>query len=187
MSDPQFPVPGGPQPYGSIPPVPPAPPPGAYSVPVGGYQAPVGGYQAPVGGYQVPPQVPQPPRTTGLIAMLSALVAAVVAPVLAGVLGFQIGIRVRLEDLADSATGAVSLAALSPVRTQVLWLEILFWAATAIGILALVLGIIATARRRGRGMGVSAIILAAIGPLGFFVLFGVLLGAGNGVAFPGSI
>lgn len=182
MSDPQFPAPGGPQPYGSVPPAPraPAPPPGAYSVPVGGHQNPVGGYQ-------VPPQDPRPPRTTGLIAMLSALLAAVVSPVLAGVIGFQIGLQVSLEDLADPATGAVSPAALSPVRTQVLWLEVLFWSATAVGILALILGIIATARRRGRGMGISAIVLAAIGPVGFFVLFGVLLSVGNGMAFPGSI
>ncbi|WP_298865304.1 hypothetical protein [uncultured Microbacterium sp.] len=180
MTEPQFPAPGA-QPHGSIPPVPraPAPPPGAYGVPVGGYQAPVGGYQ-------VPPQAPRRARTTGLIALLSALVAAVVAPVLAGVLGLQIGLQVRLEDIADPATGAVSPAALSPVRTQVLWLEVLFWGATVIGILALILGIVATARRRGRGMGVFAIVLAAIGPLGFFLLFGVLLGVGNGIAFTGS-
>lgn len=180
MSDPQFPAPGGAQPLGSIPPVPraPAPPPGAYGVPVGGYQLPVGDYQ-------VPPAAPRAPRTTGLLAMLGAFLAAVVAPAAAGLIALRAGLRVFIDNVL-SPTGELSLAALSPVRTQVLWVEILFWAATVIGILALVLGIIATARGRGRGMGITAIVLAALGPFAFVLLVTLLFGVGNGIGFPGS-
>lgn len=155
-----------------IPPVPP-PPPGAYDVPVGGYQAPAGGYEMPTG-------TPPAGRGTGVIALLASLVAAVVAPIVAGVIALQIGMQVPLEALI-TPTGDVVWSALTPVRTQVLWIEILFWVGTAIGILALVLGIVAAVRRRGRGAGITAIVLAVLGPLGFFLLTSILMGVGNGM------
>ena len=47
---------------------------------------------------------------------------------------------------------------------------------------ALALGIVATVRRRGRGAGITAMILAVLGPVVFFLLTSVLLGVGNGMA-----
>lgn len=173
--------PAGQPPYGRAPipvPVPPAPP-GAYGVPVGGYRSPIGDYQ-------VPPAERPPSRRLGGIALVAALLAAVGAPIVAGILSLRIGMRVQLDRVLD-ATGEIVWAALSPVRTEVLWVEILFWVATALGILAIVLGIIATARRRGRGLGVTAIILAVIGPVGFLLLVSVLFGVGSGIAAAGGV
>ena len=174
MTDGAGPVPAGQVPPPPVPVPPPAAPPGAYGVPVGGYQMPVGGYE-------VPSDTPPASRRTGLLALVAALIAVVVAPIVAGILAVQIGMQVPLESLI-TVTGDVVWAALTPVRTLVLWVEILFWAATAIGILALALGIVATVRRRGRGAGITAMILAVLGPVVFFLLTSVLLGVGNGMA-----
>ncbi|GAA2862731.1 hypothetical protein [Microbacterium arabinogalactanolyticum] len=174
MTDGAGPVPSGQVPPPPVPVPPPAAPPGAYGVPVGGYQMPVGGYD-------VPSDTPPASRRTGLLALVAALIAVVVAPIVAGILAVRIGMQVPLESLI-TVTGDVVWAALTPVRTLVLWVEILFWAATAIGILALALGIVATVRRRGRGAGITAMILAVLGPVVFFLLASVLLGVGNGMA-----
>ena len=174
MTDGAGTVPSGQVPPPPVPVPPPAAPPGAYGVPVGGYQMPVGGYE-------VPSDTPPASRRTGLLALVAALIAVVVAPIVAGILAVQIGMQVPLESLI-TVTGDVVWAALTPVRTLVLWVEILFWSATAIGILALALGIVATVRRRGRGAAISAMILAVLGPVVFFLLTSVLLGVGNGMA-----
>lgn len=166
MSDPSIPPP--------VPPVPQAPPPGAYRVPVGGYQAPVGGYALPS------PLRPSP--ATGAMSLVAALVAAIVAPVIAGVLALQIGLVVSMDELV-SATGELVIAALSPARTQTLWAEIMFWLGTALGLFAIVGGIIAVTRRRGRGMGIAAIVIAALGPGIFFLAVTLMYGVGNGIAF----
>lgn len=162
------------------PPVPPAPPltqpppPGAYRVPVGGYQAPVGGYSA--------PPATAPSRATGALSLAAALIAAVVTPIVAGLLALQIGLVVSANDLISEA-GDVEIAALSPVRTETLWAEIMFWLGTALGLFALLGGIIAVARKRGRGMGIAAIVVAALGPALFFLAVMLMYGIGNGIAF----
>lgn len=165
MSDPLVPP---------VPPVPQAPPPGAYRVPVGGFQTPVGGYV-------VPPPVP-PSRALGAAALVASLLAAVVTPLIAGVLALRIGLVVAVDDLVGEA-GDLVVSALSPARTETLWAEIVFWLGTALGLFALVAGIIAVARRRGRGMGIAAIVIAALGPAIFFLSVTVLYGIGNGMAF----
>ncbi|MEV7621311.1 hypothetical protein AB0N59_14365 [Microbacterium sp. NPDC089321] len=190
MSDPFVP-PGGPLPSadGARPtpqgptidsgaPVPQAPPPGAYRVPVGGYHAPIGGYA-------VPAPV-RPSRRTGALALASAIVATLVTPIVAGVLALQIGLLVSVDELV-SVTGDVVIAALSPARIETLWAEIMFWLGTALGIFAIVAGIIAIARRRGRGMGIAAIVIAALGPVLFFLAVTLMYGIGNGIAFGSTI
>ncbi|MEV7633565.1 hypothetical protein AB0N64_14290 [Microbacterium sp. NPDC089318] len=157
-----------------VPPAPQAPPPGAYRVPVGGYQAPVGGYAAP------PPVAPS--RAWGAVSLVAALIAVVVAPIVAGVLALQIGLVVSVDDLVSEA-GDFVIAALSPVRTETLWAEIMFWLGTVLGVGAVVGGIVAVARRRGRGMGIAAIVIAAIGPGAFFLAVALMYGIGNGIAF----
>lgn len=155
-------------------PLPQAPPPGAYRVPVGGYQAPIGGYSAPA--------ATAPSRATGALALVASLIAAVVAPIVAGALALRIGLLVSVNDLV-SAAGDFVVAALSPARTETLWAEIMFWLGTALGLFAIVGGIIAVARRRGRGMGIAAIVIAAIGPVLFFLAVTLMFGIGNGIAF----
>lgn len=198
MSTPQFPVPGGDSPVGPPPPpasvpakvptppagapAPPAAPPGAFGVPVGGYQP--GGY--PGGGYQVPPNTPPASRTTGATALILALVAAIVVPVVAAVMAYQIGAVLPNARIGIDSSFTGDLAVLAPVRTQVLWAEIAFWSGTVLGIVAIVLGIIAAARRRGRGLGITAIVLAALGPFGFFLAVSVLLGIGAAASVSGA-
>ncbi|GAA3943079.1 hypothetical protein [Microbacterium soli] len=152
-------------------PPPQAPPPGSYTVPVGGYRAPVGAYQ-------MPPTAPRASSATGTLALVAALLASVVSPLLAGLLALGIGTRTPF-DMLITASGDLSLSALTPVRTEVLWIEILFWAATVIGILAFVLGITAAVRRRGRGPGIAAIVLATIGPGGFLLSAWILFAVGT--------
>lgn len=152
----------------------PAPP--AYPAPPGAYAVPVGGYQAPVGGYTVPPVAPPASRMLGVFALIAALLAAIVVPILGGVFGFEIGTRVRAADLESAAD---DLSILSPARMQVLWAEIAFWSGTVLGVLAIVLGIIATAKRRGRGLGIFAMVLAALGPAFFFLATFVMMGVGT--------
>lgn len=172
------------------PPVPPAsstptpapPPPGSgYAAPSGAYTVPVGGYQSPVGAYQVPPEAPTRSRATGAAALVASLIAAVIASIIAGILALRIGLAVSVDDLVDTS-GTLVLAALSPVRIETLWAEIMFWLGTALGVLALVAGIIAIVRRRGRGLGIAAVVIAALGPGLFFLAVSIMYGIGNGIA-----
>ncbi|MGO2745253.1 hypothetical protein [Microbacterium sp.] len=204
MTDPQLPPP----PSNPVPPIPAAPegqhylappaqppapayqnpayqaPPGAYAAPVGGYGAPVGGYNSPAGPFQAPqPGGPQPtaPKSAvlGVIAFVCSIVAAIVMPIIAGVAGYQIGFR--LPSIANEIDSAASdLAALSPVRDQVLMGEIGFWVGTLAGIAAIVLGIMAIAKRQGRVWGVIALILGVIGPMIFFIVLSITLASGAG-------
>lgn len=174
MTDPQLPPPS---PYGSAPPVPPAP---SYQTPPGAYTAPVGGYSTPQGAYQAPVQAPAPRSAMlGILSFVLALVAVVVAPIIAGIAGYEMGFR--LPSVAADVSAATSdLSIFSPVRDQVLLGEIGFWVGTLTGIAAIVLGIVAIAKRRGRVWGVIALVLAILGPVLFFLVFGIALGVGAG-------
>ncbi|MDQ0615860.1 hypothetical protein QF046_003501 [Microbacterium sp. W4I4] len=189
MSTPQFPVPGGDSPVGPPPPPATAPagvpaaPPGAYGVPAGGY--PAGGH--PVGGYQVPPAAPPAPRTTGAMALIVALIAVIIVPIVAAVMAYQIGAILPNARIGIDSSLADDLSILTPVRTQVLWAEVAFWSGTVLGVGAIVLGIIAAAKRRGRGLGVTAIVLAVLGPFGFFLAVSIFLGIGAAASASGGI
>ncbi|WP_309065773.1 hypothetical protein [Microbacterium sp.] len=177
MTDPTQPPPA---PYGSAP-VPPCPAgavPSVPQAPPGAYAVPMGGYQVPVGGYTVPPAAPPASPVTGVIALLTGLLAAVVVPLIGGILGYQIGTLVPAADF-STATGVEDLSIFSPARTQILWAEIAFWSGTVLGIAAFVLGIVATVKRRGRGQGIAAIVLAVLGPVFFFGALFVMLAAGG--------
>lgn len=154
-----------------------------YAVPVGGYDVPVGGYAPPPAGYALPPIAPPAPRTLGALALIAGLLALLVIPVIAGILAFQIGATVPIDDVLTPG-GDVDLGGFVAVRGLVLACEIMFWLGTVLGLFAIVVGIIATAKRRGRGMGITGMILAVFGPLAFFFVIGVLWGIGNAVSFP---
>jgi hypothetical protein len=158
-----------------------APPSGAYGVPVGGYQVPQGGYVA--------PEAPvKGSAGLGIVALVLGIVALVVPPVLALVFGIQFGERLpEFVDNPEYGAGG-DLSSLAPVRDQVLWLEIAFWIGTIAGIAAIVIGIIAIAKRRGRGLGIFGLILAVLGPVAYFILLaiGLVIGATAAAASYGS-
>lgn len=206
MTDPQLPPPSGavppvpPAPSGAVPPPPIAPPyptppsgpayatppaavaPTAYSAPPGAYQVPVGGYTQPAGGYAVPDTAPRKSGLLGVLALLFSLVAAVVTPIVVGVATYEIGRRI--PEAATRVDDFDSLAWLSPARDQVLWAELSFWTGTILGIVAIVVGILAIVRKQGRGQGIAALIISAVGPVIFFlvVLVALTLGGAAGAA-----
>lgn len=148
-----------------------------------------GGYvQTAPGAPPVPVAAPAPrpsgsPRL-GVVALVIALVAVVGGGMLSATTGFAAAADamaravVRSPSGLENLTGDELLALLSPVRGLVLWAEIGFWAATVLGVWALVQGIVAIATRRGRGAGIAAVILAAAGPVLFAVIVGSAVLAG---------
>lgn len=177
----QPPVPAPPhQPYGLLPPA---------SQPVSAPPGAVGTGFPPVAPY-VPPQDPrygqrlQAPSAKGSSALgITALVLALVAAVgLNGLLTvalFQVAAELgpRLADFPDAPHWGL----LTPVRDWVLAGEIAVYGGAALGVAALILGIVATARRRGRGAGIAAIVISALGPMitALAALAAVLLAAGS--------
>ncbi|WP_295011576.1 hypothetical protein [uncultured Microbacterium sp.] len=147
------------------------------------YQAPPGAFAGPAGGYAIAaPAMPERPGL-GRFALALSLFATVVLSGVAVVLAAQIAEGAGASiDTATLESGSLSF--LTPVRDLVLWLEITGWAATAIGIWALIQGIVATVRRRGRGTGIAAIVVSAIGPFVFFFLvwIGVFIGGATAAA-----
>lgn len=161
------------QPNAGYPAVPQAPapqaPPGAYQVPVGGYAAPQGGYVA--------PQTASAPSGgfLGILSLILGGIAAIVIPIIAGVAGFEIGARIPSG---IDTTDPDFLSALSPARTQVLWAEIAFWVGTALGIAAIVVGIIAIRKKQRRALGIVGLVLAVLGAGIFWIVLVATLTGG---------
>lgn len=172
--------------YPSAPAYPAAPAyPGAHApdqqaAPPGAYQVPVGGYAAASGAYEVAPTSEKRSSLLGILALVLAVAAAVVIPIIGGIVGFEIG--TRLPSGLDTSEPDV-LAVLSPARDQVLWAEIAFWTGTVLGIAAIVMSIIAIRRKQGRGAGIAAIVVAAVGPIIFWVGVVIALSAGTASGF----
>ncbi|UJP10579.1 hypothetical protein L2X99_02550 [Microbacterium sp. KUDC0406] len=148
-----------------------------YTPPPGAYAVPVGGYQAPIGGYAPPPQVAKGSSALGVVSLVLALIAVIVIPILGGVFGAQIG-ALAPDAFLNPSGGTTELSELSPARTQILWTEITFWVGTAVGVTAIVTGIIAAAKRRGRGMGITGLVLAVLGPVVFLLVFSIAAASG---------
>lgn len=179
---------------------PPTPPqPSAYPPPpqAGGFAQPPAGQPAftppyapmtPVG---TTPLLPEPQRSSalGVVALVISIVAAVGATLLSAIAGFAAAEGAMRHAIGISPEGLEHfrpeelLSLLSPVRDLVLWAEIGFWAGTLLGVWALVQGIVAIVTRRGRGAGIAAVVIAALGPALFFgivysvIATGVVTGA----------
>ncbi|MCR2809671.1 MULTISPECIES: DUF3824 domain-containing protein [unclassified Microbacterium] len=144
--------------------------------------APPPGYAAPLQGYG--PYAPPAPRRLagrrwlGTVAFWLAMTAALGATALGAVAAYNIGLGTG-RDLALSP-GDIDFdwSILTPVREWVLIGELAFWAGTVLGIWALVQGIVATVKNRGRGWAIAAIVIAAIGPVAFSIGVQGLLAAG---------
>lgn len=127
-------------------------------------------------GALAPPAPPAPNeqrKTLGVVALVLAVVATIGASILSATTGAIAAFEAARRAFETSPLGLEEfstdqlLAFLSPVRELVLWAEIGFWAGTILGIWALVQGIIAIVTRRGRGLGIAAVVIAALGPLLF--------------------
>lgn len=185
MSEPQLPppVPQAPQPAFPAPAsgqqAPPAYGQPAYTPPTGAYAAGPAGYAGLHGSF-VPPAAPvRASSALGIVALVLALIALLVPSVIGGIAGFEVGKGIGLIDpeVLD-APDSIDLSLFAPVREQVLLLEISFWLGTALGLWALVQGIVAIARRRGRGAGIAAVVIAVLAPLLYVTVVIVVLAGG---------
>ncbi|MFT4235512.1 MAG: hypothetical protein QM607_11000, partial [Microbacterium sp.] len=107
----------------------------------------------------------------GRIAVLLALLAGLGALLVDTICAFLSGLVVARGGGVDwESSDPISWDQLTPARDAVATAEFTFWAATVIGIIAIVLGIVAIAKRRGRGAGIAAVIISVLAP-------GLVLGA----------
>lgn len=167
------------------------PPPG-FASPAGSTPSPgYGPTAAPATASGYPPTdpayaAPRRSRALGVVALVLALLAAVGASIFAALASFNIGLGTGREIAMRALDADFDWSILTPVRDWVLLGEISFWAGTILGITALVLGIVAIVTRRGRGAGIAAVVIAALGPVAFggvvqgFLTAGFSAGSGVG-------
>ena len=114
----------------------------------------------------------------GVTALVLSLIATLGAGLGGAVASFNIGIGAGKALANLPADGTWDWSILTPVRDWVLLGEVSFWAGTALGVWALVQGIVATITGRGRAAGIAAIVVAALGPIVFGVVVQGLIPAG---------
>ncbi len=149
--------------------------PAYYVRPAGAYAAGTTGYRQNEGSFRLPELRKS---NVGVGALVLAFAALAISTIGIAVIGFWLG-----YDLGDrllsrwGRTGDWTI--LSPVRMQVLWAEIAFWCATALGTWALIQGFAAIVTRRGRSQGIAAVVIAVLTPLVFYgvLMLAVTLGA----------
>jgi hypothetical protein len=145
---------------------------------------------APYAAPYTPPVNPQyagaltaPPVRRSPLLGVAALIAAGVAsltPVVAAVAAFQIGLGLGREIALRPDRSTWDWSILTPVRDWVLVAEVSFWIGTALGMWALIQGIVAIVSRRGRIAGIVAVVLAVIAPVVFGVAVWLSMAAGIG-------
>ena len=169
--------------------------PTGWSVPPGGAYAPPPGY-APPAGYAAAPITASAPvygaaparrsSVRGVVALALALVATVGASLVAAIASYRIGLGAGRQITAGALDSDFDWSILTPVRDWVLLGEVSFWVGTALGVWALVQGVVAIVSARGRGAGIAAVIVAAQGPIVFgavvqgFLTAGLTAGTGIG-------
>lgn len=144
-------------------------------------------YAQPYAAPYVPPRPPAPAITPrddasgsalGVAALILAVIAAVGASTAGALAAWQIGLGAAREIDSRAAGSDFDWAVLTPVRDWVLLGELSFFAGTAAGIVALVLGIVAIVKDRGRIPAIIGVVVAALGPVFFFVAAQSALSAG---------
>lgn len=159
---------------------------GAYAPPAGyapppGYPVPAGySASAPYGYGAANIATPTPARSPALgrVSLLLSLIATGGAGLVAAIASFNIGLGAGRELTMRPFDAGFDWSVLTPVREWVLMGEIAFWVGTALGIWALIQGIVAIVTRRGRGAGIAAVVIAAVGPFVFAALVQGFLTAG---------
>jgi membrane protein YqaA with SNARE-associated domain len=122
----------------------------------------------------------------GVVALVLAFVATVGASILGAIASYRIGLGAGRELTTRTFDTDFDWSILTPVRDWVLLGEVSFWVGTALGVWALVQGIFAIVTARGRGAGIAAVIVAALGPIAFgavvqgFLTAGLTAGTGMG-------
>jgi hypothetical protein len=107
----------------------------------------------------------------GLVALVAGIAAAVIPTILISVASFQVGLGAGKALALRPITQDFDWSVLTPVRDWVLLAEVSFWLGTALGVWAIVQGIIALVKNRGRGFAIAALCVAVAG----FVFFAVAL------------
>ncbi|AZS37336.1 hypothetical protein CVS47_01971 [Microbacterium lemovicicum] len=105
-------------------------------------------------------------RALGTVALVLALIAFVVPTVIAAAAGYDIGVGLGRE-VPSVSSDTFDLGLLTPVRGSVLLAEVAFWGGTVLGVWAIVQGIVAAVRNRGRGAGIAAIVIGVLGVFAF--------------------
>ena len=149
------------------------------------YGAPYGaGYPSAYTGAARPEPAPAGPGGLGLVALLLSLVAAIGAPIVGSIAAFQVALGTASQFGSMPSDAFDDLSFLSPVRDWVLLGEISFWAGTVLGIWAIVQGIVAIVKRRGRGTGIAAIVVAVVAVFifGTVVYIAAIAGVATGAA-----
>jgi hypothetical protein len=138
--------------------------------------APPPGYTGPYGAPVAPTTAAPGARssTLGAVALVVAIVAAVVAPLAVGVATFNVGLGAGREIAQRPFDIDFDWSVLTPVRDWVLIAELSFWVGTALGVWAIVQGIIAIVTARGRRTGIAAVAVAVLGA----ILFAIALQSG---------
>jgi hypothetical protein len=122
----------------------------------------------------------------GVVALALAIIATVGASVLGAIASFRIGLGAGRELTSRPLDADFDWSILAPVREWVQLGEVAFWVGTALGVWALVQGVVAIVTARGRGAGIAAVIIAALGPIAFgavvqgFLTAGLTAGTGIG-------
>ncbi|MFT4230366.1 MAG: hypothetical protein QM602_08770 [Microbacterium sp.] len=143
----------------------------------GPYAAPYSTPAHPQLGTAIAPPAPRPSGALGIVAVIVAGLAAL-TPVTAALAAFQIGLGAGNQLALQPASIDFELDILTPVRGWVLLGEVSFWAGTALGVWALVQGIVAIASGRGRVAGIVAVTVAVVAPIVFGVATWVSLTTG---------
>jgi hypothetical protein len=120
----------------------------------------------------------------GVIALIAAGIACLTPLVAAGA-AIPIGVGLGKVVALGPDTADWDWSILTPVRDWVLAGELSFWIGTALGLWALIQGIVAIVSRRGRIAAIVAVALAVIAPVVFGVAVWLSLAAG--IAAGGSI
>jgi hypothetical protein len=144
-------------------------------------QRPNYGTQAPLG-HDVPEQrpVPQAPppishrsHNLGAIAAIVGLVVFVAAPVVMAFIG--VGFAPTFSELSKSGAAldpnSLTAAEMSQVSGWSYGFLAVLLAGTVLGLWALVQGIVAISRNRGRGFGILAIVFAVLAPFASIIAF----------------
>ncbi len=141
-----------------------------------GYPVPAQGY----GPYAAPPPVAKAPGAPGLgiMALAFAVLAAIGATIVGSIAAYNIGLGMTQQFASDPANIDFDWSILTPVRDWVLIGEVAFWGGTVLGIWALVQGIVAIVKPRGRGWGIAAVVIAVLGPVVFATGVQAFLAAG---------
>lgn len=123
-------------------------------------------------------------KTVGVIAFVVGLAALVVGAIGGYLFGQSFGASDAFRDSMQNSGATPSDAQITELMTSsnVITGSLMFYLGTALGLWAIVQGIIAAVTKRGRGWGVFAIVLAVVALIVFVVAVGVAAVAASGMS-----